>query len=708
MKYNSWATQAPAKPMKFDEKAFLAAKLAIWDAHWHQLTPGSRLAYLVEIKGPTVSQNPFAVQPTLAADKLLPSVLNELVEQEFVSVVPSTGKNKPDRVVANLEAADFAKRVRGIHRYRLLQSNLSGELQRYAEWRLLTYEFWQIVAKIAHAHGIEIFYPSEYESFRLINNYRWPSWVARSLATPIAEHVIEAVLEADTPIPRVTLESNLSTKGDPELVRKTIDALLSHLALVEDTDSTNLDIVLGFAPGIRDRLTESKKPKVRPPLEIVSTPRELGPLGGIYVNDLRAIMLEVLAGEPRLRQDRGLFVKEHDRFLSSLETIPGWLAEEIMQSPTQRLSSAVDRGIRLRMFEVREQDKNIRLVLTPKGETWLNAGSAKQYGDLYAAFQLKSEARNFESDYAAELILNSNAFGISHYYDDDYDARFLGSRVGVFSSKDKRRIYQGVQPDPKERDALRDAVGKALMSLPIGVFHTLESVVRHLSYGPSNPLFLGRKPNELRLYFGGKPIADFDEDKEAAGRLLLEALIKVRLIPLGAMHAAVDTEGRLCVVRTNRLGPYFGIGKIEEEPTVAAVGSKVVIQPDFSVVVIGLSTGPLADLAPFCERVTRGGTPGAVQLKITREAVIRAVGHGLTVEQILNRLDTHASHAIPPNVKLEIKEWGGRVRRVSVGTIKIIRCPDRENRRPGRGGPPKIGRTAQRHNPLDRRESHRR
>jgi Helicase conserved C-terminal domain len=173
-------------------------------------------------------------------------------------------------------------------------------------------------------------------------------------------------------------------------------------------------------------------------------------------------------------------------------------------------------------------------------------------------------------------------------------------------------------------------------------------------------------------------VPDFEEEKEAAGRFLLDAIIKARLIPLGALQAAVDAEGRFCVARTPRLGPYFSIGELAEEPAVATVGSRVVVQPDFSVVVIGLSTGPLADLAPFCERVTRGGTPGAVQLKITREAVIRAVGHGLSVDQILKRLETHSSHALPPNVILEIKEWGGRVRKVKVESIKVIRCPDRE------------------------------
>ena len=102
------------------------------------------------------------------------------------------------------------------------------------------------------------------------------------------------------------------------------------------------------------------------------------------------------------------------------------------------------------------------------------------------------------------------------------------------------------------------------------------------------------------------------------------------------------------------------------------------IQPDFSVVIIGPNPGPAAALAPFCERTTRGGGQGAIVFKLTRKSVVNAVNNGLKPAEITARLARHASNEVPANVLRQVQEWSNWVRRVTCSSLIALRCPDSE------------------------------
>jgi hypothetical protein len=63
-------------------------------------------------------------------------------------------------------------------------------------------------------------------------------------------------------------------------------------------------------------------------------------------------------------------------------------------------------------------------------------------------------------------------------------------------------------------------------------------------------------------------------------------------------------------------------------------------------------------------------------LKLTRESVVKAVAHGLKPEEIVARLKEYASNEVPANVLREVEGWSGWVRRVTLGTMTVLRCPD--------------------------------
>lgn len=98
-----------------------------------------------------------------------------------------------------------------------------------------------------------------------------------------------------------------------------------------------------------------------------------------------------------------------------------------------------------------------------------------------------------------------------------------------------------------------------------------------------------------------------EEYRREAARGMLQVFIGERLIPLGCLRAAIGDAGKLLVARTPRLDAYFG-RKVAAADLAGVAGgeSKVVVQPDFSVVVIGTSPAPAAALAPFCGH-RRGG-----------------------------------------------------------------------------------------------------
>ena len=284
------------------------------------------------------------------------------------------------------------------------------------------------------------------------------------------------------------------------------------------------------------------------------------------------------------------------------------------------------------------------------------------------------------------------------------DRTFL-ARPSPSSALGTIRRRRRTDPDGQGRRGVREAIGRAFNGLPEGVFHRLDSVVEHLVFGDRNVLLLGHEQDEVRVDSRGSTRPALEEAREEVGRQVLNDVVLSRLIPMGCLRAAVDGEGKVCVARTPRLGAYFGFDPMPDLAVAGAgEGSKVVVQPDFSVVVIGLSTAALAELAPFCERASQGNTgPGASVLKITRESVVRAIAQGLKPQQIVDRLTRHASHEPPANVIREVLDWGGWVKSVSTARLTVLRCPDREaaDRVVGRLEGP--DRAPQRHHPRPRR-----
>ncbi|MCA1686592.1 MAG: helicase-associated domain-containing protein [Planctomycetia bacterium] len=313
---------------------------------------------------------------------------------------------------------------------------------------------------------------------------------------------------------------------------------------------------------------------------------------------------------------------------------------------------------------------------------WLTAETKDQYAQVYDGFRTTPKRESTYLDDELDDYINPYSAQWYGYYASSVlsDRTFLGSTVAVVAPRTGKGEKKSLTPTARDVEALREAIGRSFMELPEGVYHRLDGVIEHLVFRDKNVLLLGHQQEAVRVFHKGQPVPALEEAREEVGREALKELALTRLIPLGGLRAAVDVEGKLCVARTPRLGAYFGFGPMPDlSGAGAGEGSKVVVQPDFSVVVIGLSTAALAELAPFCERTGRGNVgPGASVLKITRESVTRAIAQGLKPQQIVDRLTRHASHEPPANVVHEVREWGAWVKSVSTARLTVLRCPDRE------------------------------
>jgi hypothetical protein len=655
------------------ERAFRRKDLATWEARWHGLTPPARSYFIDVLKGPARNQADHAPTYTLSKDKLPRGILEELSAAGFVKVQPARTRNSTERVFVPAELFDFATRVRMLARLGLLDARRPGELRSYVDYAFNSYSFLGVVTGILRSAGIED-YPEINEALQhYVTNHRWPGWVARKLKDPMAERVLEVLREAEGPIPIVELPGRIAG-SDPEKVRSALDKLIAHLAVVEGLHPRTSEILVGFLPSVREGLIRASRPRERPPLAICDRPKEVGPDDSPIVGDLRAFLFEVAGEPPRLRQDGGLFQKELERFEASLEPLPPWLLGLLEWSDEKRLAQALAWARTLHLVEDADEGGQLRLRLSSKGHRWLSSGLDAQYAGMYEVLNAASNRDGFYGRLSRLFAAGPDAFD-SGVYD---DARFLGATVVSLRLKKGKSRLDYWHANPEDVRELRQALDRAFAALEPGTFYRLDSVVGHLAFGEHNPVTLGLAPDQVSVIRDGRILPNLEEQLEDAGREVVEGFVRRRLIPMGGVRAAIDADGKICIARERRLDAYFGRKVPAAELAPTAEGARVVVQPDFSVIVIGPNPTAAAELAPFCERQTGGGARGALILKITREAVVRAVGHGLKPAEIADRLKRHASNEVPANVLREVQDWSSWVRHVIPATLTVLQCPDRD------------------------------
>lgn len=639
-------------PPAYYERLWRRASLPPWQERWKRLSVPARSALLTKVKVP--ARKTTTTLPNVRPEQLDPAVLQELRDAGFVEIRSEGSKQ---RVAVPEAAHDFALWAQRLCQYHLLTADGDGSLRQYVNACFVWGGLLTMIHGVLGRVGIHNYYGSDVLA-RYVPSHRWPSWVAGSLYNPRAKEVLLALEEAGGPLTPDQLLERLEGIDAAEL-RSLLNQLAAHLAVFEDLRPPQWEYMVGLLPAVHQDLARASRSRERPALRECPQPRQLGPEGAPLVEDLRAFLLELAHEPPRLRQDGELFQKEEERFHAGLADLPAWLAQPLKWSEDQRLRQTYRWATYFKFVERRGKGGPLRLHLSDRGQRWLAASAAKQYGRVYD-------------------LLNPLPDSAAAYYSGG-DAMFLGVDLCVIEAGRDRGQPVFWRVTLQQRQALRDALYAAFQVLEPGHYYRLDSFLAHAAFERHNPLLVGKDKGQVAVGWAGRPVPPLEEELEEAGRNALEVLVLQRLIPLGCLRTAADDRDELCIARTPRLDAYFGRQVSAGDLAGGAPDqTRVVVQPDFSVVIIGLNPTPAAELTPFTERVKGHLGQGSMILKLTREAVVKAVANGMDAGQIVDRLRQHAANKLPANVLHEVQEWCGWVRQATSSSCLLMRCQDGE------------------------------
>jgi hypothetical protein len=628
---------------------------------WAKLSPQARSAVLRELKAPVNKDS--TRPPFISVERLAPELVKELTAADFAERRPGLTPRQAERLVVPPDAVDFVHWVRGLAEWKLLEPDGAERLPIYVQRAFYGPDLDATLRPVLRQGNVhDSFISRGILISQYVPNRRWPEWAARSLRRQLAEDILRVVEEAGGVLPVKELFDRLP-HSKPAEVREMIRSLVGLLALFEGLRSGTWEMLVGLLEPVREGLRRARQPQVRPVLVLVEGPQELLPEGGYQLDDLRAFLVELASGSARLRQNHTLFQKEWGRFEAVLEPLPQWTERLLRLTAEHRLSQVIRWCWSLELARTVRREGVPWMELSKEGQAWLAGDLASQYRRLFEFL------RRGPGD--QELRLSSG------YYSGD--VLFLGLPLLVIETKGKTSSWW-VDIKASDRERLRQSFYSALAELTSGRFVRLDSFLSHATFGPHNPLSLGGlEPAQVTVLLQAAPVPPLEEQREAAGRRSLELLITERLLPLGCLQAGIESEGWMCIARHPRLDAYFGKPVADEAlggPALA--GARVLVQPDFSVFLIGTMPSAAAELAPFCERAGSRGGRGTLQLKITRAAVVAAVAGGLSGQEIEERLTRHSSVPVPANVLHEVREWAGWVRTAQAETLTVLRCPDRD------------------------------
>ncbi|WP_406701359.1 helicase-associated domain-containing protein (plasmid) [Singulisphaera sp. Ch08] len=656
------------------QKAYRRESLTIWDAKWHALSIQARYFFLYVVKFDVEKRlaKPNAAGTGVSINRFPSSILKELIAAGLVEIAAARSRAFSDQAIVCDEAYDFTTRLHALQRHRLLASGKSSEFRKYIDEVFVGNELDGVLQSILRNQQILDGFQIENVIQRYIFSSLWPEWVAAALKEPLVEKILEVILQAAGPVSLVGLAGWIEG-SDPAKVREVIDTLIAHLVLVEDLEPKSWEVIVGFLPTVREQLIRNRQPRERPPLQVCERPKEVGPSESVIVNDLRGVLLEIASEPPRVRQDQCLFSKEIERFQTVLEPLADWLLKVLRWTNEARVNQAIAWARALQLVNDVAEGMQVLLQLNSRGHKWLSSDLADQYQGIY---NLLNADKDRDAMFTMHLDWSATRF-------DDFsnlsvtDFRFLGEHVTAVRIINGKRVPHYWDAKLSDHKALRASLDEALNLLKPGVYYRLDSVETHLVAREHNPLNRGLDPDQVAVFWRTRLVPTQDSAREVIGRNLINAFVRQRLIPLGCVQVAIDAEDQVCIARDRRYDAYFGreITREDWSPTTGAE-ARVIVQPDFSVIVIGLNPAPAADLAQFCERAATGSGQGALVLKITRDSVVKAVGLGLKPVEILRRLQLHASNGVPANVLREVEEWANWVRQITTSTLTVLRCPD--------------------------------
>lgn len=538
------------------------------------------------------------------------------------------------------------KRIGRLLKYRLLTPN-QCDVEQY-----LRYEFNSAREKVILKLLNNIIQVGPFKDclWRFVRRGEWIDMLEKSLDQANTTHLLNKIRENGGKMflsDLVAFQENGRAGSRSKILK-----LLELLVLCEDLDLETLRLQIGFGAYLHRTPPSVPAALVRPP----RIDHDFGTKVPL-VEDVRVLLLEI-ANKPPLVKDSGeLYQKEYKRLSERLDDLPQHAGEELGGGRLERVSTVIAIG-RQCSWVKRQAAKNSQgdtLVLSQQGQDWLSMSPWERYQEILKTMNPKTKDKYWSEE---KFWFKSLAFAL---ISDIKSVNYLRS--------DKIDLL---------RDTFRQLVYKRLHELPKNQWITLESVIEYLALGPKNPLYLDRNLGEVVVKMDDFVTLPFASDYEWLAKRFFTLVFLRQLLPMGCFSCAVH-KTELLVKRQPLMELYFG----EEVPKDVFAGmdqnqGKVVVQPDYSIIIIGDAGAAAAELAEFCEVSPGKQSGGAMTLRLTREAIFNAVANGLDARSVGERLRHHATGKLPANVAKQVEEWAAWPQRAQVSTATLIECPSRE------------------------------
>ncbi len=653
-------------------------KTAKFDEEWHRLSVAARKAFVETIKLPTGATDPYS---GVLVEQIGSEVASELEREKLIRIARITlkGGEVRNRAIIQDDGVAFARRLKTLAASKMLTSGSRPEQSayRYAQ-DLLGHPIFERIKSVLRKGGYRTGEHSAMLTGFVVSSV-WADLVQEAYPSKIAGRVFEEVeaLEGSIAVPEL-IRRLTSRKIDEKAARAAIHDLVTDLVLFEDLDPETYEILVGLYGPVRNLRVNARVPKIRHARLSVVPASEItmeGPSGGIRINDIRSLLMEVLASPPKIRQDDQIFQKDLTRIEKSLVPWPKWLVQVLGETHETRVNRAHQTAMDIGLVAAVIEGSSRTLKVTPSGRDWLGLSANRQYETFYGEIRENSlpdlERRRLDP--------------WSYSYSPPTDERFLGVSVAVESrplGKNGRPAnwqdyYNRADTESlRSYEPLRRRFAEEMERLPASGFVSLGDFLHDQRANPDLPLLVGNAINDVTVWIDGASRAQVDDILRPLWIQVLKDHILKRLVPMDAVRVAVTNDSDICIARTPMLPVYYGRGGLPEEPAVAAPLS-VIVQPDFSVTVIGLDTAPAATLSVYCDRVQGHTGTGALTFRITRDSIRRAVAQGnLTGPAIVKSLESLVTKALPENIKTEILDWANWVRKVNAEHMMLFRCTD--------------------------------
>ena len=370
--------------------------------------------------------------------------MHELLTAGFIHLIQPHVNRPRLLVVVPEEVIPFSRRIRGLARYRLTTPAGVETMKIFCNQNYDKSPLLQRFHEVLKSAGKPEITPLEDDLYnKYFLRFRWTAWVAAFLKDALADRVLQVVWAAEMPLTRTELAALLPEHA-AEQVETAIRQVAGAFGAVRGCASRYLGDRAGSpVPGPRGPPQQDSARRPARPASVRGI-TQLAPPGGMLLDDLRVLLLEVAENPPRLKVDNDFFQKEEQRLLAALPEWPDWLAAALKKDPDRRLSETLSWARCLNMVTSAENDTEARLHLAKAGRQWLGSAAEEQYALLYTAF--------------ADLgTKNNKMLSFDHGSEDT----FLGIDAAVLVIEPKQAYYSPWKVSTERRLALRRALDKA-------------------------------------------------------------------------------------------------------------------------------------------------------------------------------------------------------------------------------------------------------